>query len=42
LTGGLGPVALFSAPALADAHDMHMRHALGAHDGDALAASFRR
>jgi hypothetical protein len=39
LTGGLGRVALFSAPSLADAHDM--RHALGAHDGDALAASFR-
>jgi hypothetical protein len=38
----LGRVALFSAPApsLADADDM--RHALGAHDGDALAASFRR
>jgi len=40
LTDGLGRVALFSAPALADAQDM--RHALGAHDGDALAAWFRR
>jgi hypothetical protein len=40
LTGGLGRVALFSALSFADAHDM--RHALGAHDGDALAASFRR
>jgi hypothetical protein len=36
----LARAALFSAPALADAHDM--RHALGAHDGDALAASCRR
>jgi hypothetical protein len=40
LTGGLAHVALFSAPSLADAHDM--RQALGAHDRDALAASFRR
>jgi hypothetical protein len=40
LTGGLWRVALFSAPSLADAHDMC--HAPGAHDGDALAASFRR
>jgi hypothetical protein len=33
-------VALFSAPSPGDAYDM--RNAPGAHDGDALAASFRR
>jgi hypothetical protein len=38
LTDGLVCVARLSAPSPTDPHDL--RNALGAHDGDAMAASF--